>query len=509
MNIVVLGGGTAGWMSALYINKRAPEYNVVVVESPEIGILGAGEGTTPLFVGFTDELQIPISSLIKEASATIKTGVKFTNWNGDQDYYYHSFDEAAMDFPVDTFFNEYDPATVLKVYGGVHSKDFSLLSKIAEKNKIPHIINSDINKGIKDPIFNYRRVADFAIHFDATQLAVFLKKVALSRGVICVEDTVVEVQNTETGNISKLLLKSGTAVDVDFLFDCSGFKRLIIGGHYKAEWLSYKDYLPVDSAIPFFLPKEETTPPYTEAVAMKYGWMWKIPLQHRYGCGYVYDSSLISEKEAVLEIENYLGFEPVYPRKEKGGFSFNAGTFTTPRINNCIAIGLASGFIEPLEATSIFSSIVALRRALHDLRFLKSNDQNVIDRYNQETTQFNEKIFNFIFFHYLGERNDTLFWKRFKEKENQPLFIQKLLGDLNTFFPRYTDFDKIAPFVYENWVSVGYGIKKLNTDVVSGIVASNNLSKYQHRYDQWSIGTDTISTKCVPHDTFLQVLKNS
>jgi hypothetical protein len=189
-----------------------------------------------------------------------------------------------------------------------------------------------------------------------------------------------------------LILENNEEQLVDFVFDCSGFHRLLIGKHFNSEWASYKEYLPVDMAVPFFIPIDEEIPPYTEAIAMKYGWMWKIPLQNRYGCGYVFDSSLISEEDAAKEIEEYLGFVPEYPRKNKGAFKFNAGGYKTPWVKNCIAIGLASNFIEPLEATSIFSSIDSLRRAVFNTLSLEECNDDIIDRYNKEIESINSAL---------------------------------------------------------------------------------------------------------------------
>lgn len=513
-NVVVVGGGTAGWLTALFLKKQLPFSVITVVESPEIGILGAGEGSTPQLVWFLDDLGIPVSDLVKEAHATIKNGIKFTNWNGDGKHYYHGFSVIhgnVSGIRAFDLLNDLHITTLLSINEDVSFEEFNYTSKICEVNKVPHIyrdapFNPDFNV-----ISKFEQVADFSIHFNAVEFAAYLKKVAISRGVVHIEGTVTKVNSTNNGDVSSLLLDSGREVPVNFVFDCSGFSRLFIGKHFKSKWNSYKDFLPVDAAVPFFIPinEQEELPSYTESVAMKYGWMWKIPLQNRFGCGYVYDSSLISEQDAIKEIEDYLGFEPDYPRKNKGGFSFSAGFYETTWVNNCIAIGLSSGFIEPLEATSIFSSIFSLRRALFDISALVERNSTQIDLFNKEVFEFNESIFNFVYFHYLSERNDTKFWNTFK-LNSHPKYIEKVLTIFKSYVPRNRDFPITTanPFSLPSWNAVGHGLNKLNTDKIKNLVVNNFYQElHGDAFNSWKVNVASAVSNSVNHREFLEVLK--
>jgi tryptophan halogenase len=512
-NVVVVGGGTAGWLTALFLKKQLPFSIITVVESPEIGILGAGEGSTPQLISFLDELGIPVSDLVKETHATIKNGIKFTNWNGDNKHYYHGFSirhQKISGMGAFDLLNDLHLTTMMSISEDTSFEDFNYTSKICELNRVPHVYRDTVNPEL-NAIFKFEQIADFSIHFNAVEFAAYLKKIAISRGIVHLEDTVTEVKSNSNNDISSLVLKSGREVRVNFVFDCSGFKRLLIGTHFDSKWTSYKDFLPVNAAVPFFIPinEHEEIPSYTESISMKYGWMWKIPLQNRFGCGYVYDSSLISEQEAIKEIESYLGFEPDYPRKDKGGFSFSAGYYDTTWVNNCIAIGLSSGFIEPLEATSIFSSIFSLRRALFDISALIERDSTRIDLFNKEVLEFNESIFNFVYFHYLGDRNDTLFWNNFKIKSH-PNYIKDVLKIFEVYVPRNRDFPITTanPFSLPSWNSVGHGLNKLNIDMVKRIVADNLYYEYYgNSFNDWKVNVASVVSNSVIHREFLEKLK--
>jgi tryptophan 7-halogenase len=509
-NIVVVGGGTAGWLTALFLKRRFPDSIITVIESPEIGILGAGEGSTPQLVSLLDELNIPVSDLVKETNATIKNGIKFTNWNGDGDHYYHGFGNRYGNIDGITAYNSYNSyniTTVMKVGNEVPAKNFDFVSKICDLKKVPHAHKNEKDLSI-NPILNFDNLSDFSIHFDASKLATFLKLKAKEIGIVCIEDKVVEVNSHENGFIKSLILENNKEQFVDFVFDCSGFHRLLIGKHFNSEWDSYKKYLPVDMAIPFFIPIDDEIPPYTEAIAMKYGWMWKIPLQHRYGCGYVFDSSLISEEDATKEIEEYLGFVPEYPRKNKGAFKFNAGGYKTPWVKNCIAIGLASNFIEPLEATSIFSSIDSLRRAVFDTLSLEDCNDSVIDRYNKEVNLYNKNIADFIYFHYMSKRDDSKFWNKFKNLDNAPENVSSMIKTWEHSLPRYSDFAKELPFVYESWISVGYGIGRLNISLFEKVNKHNLYSElFNEKFLTWQIEMQKVADVCVSHNELLDELK--
>lgn len=503
-NFVVLGGGSAGWLAALAAKKVFPESLVTLVESEEIGILGAGEGTTPPFVNFLNWLNIPIENVIYETNATIKNGIKFSNWKGDGDYYYHNFHPSDPTLSThysnslgQENFGQYNVFHSLDALENISSKENSFVSFLNEKNKTPF---SENGKGVMS-------YSEFALHFDANKMAKFLKSVAISRGVQRIEGVVSEIQEGEDGNISSLILKTGEEVPLDFVFDASGFSRLIIGKHYKAEWHSY-DNLPANSAIPFFLPADKKIPPYTESIAMRYGWIWKIPLQDRYGCGYVYNSNLISEQDAVSEIEEFLGFEPEYPRKNKGGFSFSAGYYKTPWIKNCIAVGLSSGFIEPLEATSLWITVDNLRNAFSNPYALLSQNNEVIKDYNNIFCDFNSNVSDFIYFHYMGSRSDTDFWKNFKNNDSYPDRIKNMITYWSGSVPNYRHHLGFSGFLYPSWYDVAEGLELINRELIKKSASFNNFDKkYSSVYQKIRNRLRETSETCLSHNETISKLK--
>jgi tryptophan 7-halogenase len=511
-NIVVVGGGTAGWLSALYAKMRLPDANVTVIESEEIGILGAGEGTTPTFLSLLDRLQIPYSRVVREADATVKHSIKFTNWKGDGAFYYHGF-LTNDDIGFSVFDNDTMLARTSLLYAtclaeGKNYNEANYCAQLGEKNKSGFYVHENYEgQFIPDPIFKYVQTTRFASHFDASKLAKLFKKIAVEeRGITRIEGKVVDQTLATNGDIESLTLEDGQVVDVDFLFDCTGFARKFIGKVYNSPWKSHKDKLTVDSAIPFF-PKidEDNIPPYTEAIAMDYGWVWRIPLQSRYGSGYVFDSSLISADEAKKELDEYYGYEVESPRV----FSFEAGYYEDIWIKNCVAVGLSSGFIEPLEATSIFVSGVTLMALFEDMDHLLNRDQKIIDEFNLKIAAKNQNIADFIYFHYMSGRSDNEFWKKFSDVGNAPEFVQNLLEKWEYRLPEYSDFIHVGSlFPLESWVSVADGIGKINKELYSRVYESNKAFDFvQDGYESYLAYQKETVDKCLNHAEFLKSLK--
>ena len=465
MNIVVIGGGTAGWLTALYAKKIYGEHNIVLVESEEYGILGAGEGSTPGLIEFLNFVEIPYIDLIKNCNATIKNGIKFTNWSKDGDNYFHPFfsnSEASNDsnFNLNNHYIENDAAfshncASLKNH---KLKDYAFIEKVSDELRVPFIKNSE------EQLVN--AFSDISIHFDARLLATYLRSIGEKRGIIRKEGIVNEIFNDPDGYINKIKTEK-EEIECDFVFDCSGFKRIIIGDYYKSNWKSYSEYLPAKKAIPFFLEMDKKIPPYTEAIAMDYGWMWKIPLQNRYGCGYVFDSDYISEEDAIKEIENFLGFEPQYPRKKKGAFDFSAGCFENIWIKNCLAVGLSSGFLEPLEATSIMQTLMVLRRFMSDKQNLQTKNDFIKEKFNEIYLNETQEIVDFLYLHYTTNKENTLFWKNFNKNNKIPKRISYILNickdvTLNNNFNLF--FNGIFPISSYNYILIGNEI--INNEII-------------------------------------------
>jgi tryptophan halogenase len=382
--VVIIGGGTAGWLTSLVVNKFWKDTNVTLVESSKIGILGAGEGGTSNFGKMLSLLDINQNEFFEKTKSTVKGGLHLYNWTGNNELSKHLF---FGDGP------------------------------------------NEINKS-------------YAYHFDARLVAQYFKEIAINRGVNWVDGEVSEIKN-ENSIISELQLKDGRTIDLDFVFDCSGFAKIIIDGVHKEEWIGYTDYLMMNKALVFFLPQENkyqlNDKTYTEMISMDCGWMFKIPLQHRWGCGYVFNDKYITVEDAKKEIEKRLGHEVTLQKV----FDFNPGTHKRSWIGNSISIGLSYGFIEPLEATSLMSTIMQLKKLI-DLNF----DEQCVERYNKWCYQINEQNLNFIRYHYLCERGDTQFWKDCTSMPI-PSKLKKILDKNNSITVR-SDVELLSSFELED-----------------------------------------------------------
>ena len=506
MNIVVVGGGTSGWLTAIYAKKIFPEKNIILIESEEYGILGAGEGATPNFVTFLNFLEIPIFDLIKNCKSTIKNGIKFTNWSNDNSSYFHPFSStnpASNDYNFmlesnylenDANFSHY--CASLKNH---QSKDYVFSEKISNKMLVPFI--QDENNQLLD-------LAYISIHFDAKLLANYLRLIGEKRGIIRKEGIVDKIFNDKDGYIYKIETKT-EKIKCDFVFDCSGFKKLIIGNHYKSVWKSHSDTLPAKKAIPFFLEMDKEIPPYTEAIAMDYGWMWKIPLQHRYGCGYVFDSNFISDEDAVKEIENFLGFEPQYPRKEKGAFNFSPGCFEKIWIKNCLSIGLSSGFVEPLEATSIMQTIFTLQRFMSDKENLYTKNNFVKQKFNDIYLKDTEDIVDFLYLHYVTNKNNTTFWKNFTKNNKMPKttsYVLQVCKDKVLF----NNFDFVGKNIFS---SPNYHYILIGNKIIDNSIMKKNANfilndTKKQNYEDILNNQNIIIPKLLTHNKLIDIIKS-
>jgi tryptophan 7-halogenase len=434
-NIVVVGGGTAGWMSALMAKQVYPTAHVTVVESSDIGILGAGEGTTPHFVDFLDYVGVAITDLIKETGITFKTAIKFSNWNGDGGSYYHPFDSIGDLDP----FRLHNGLLVDTALATKTRLDVIVLAAILEDSKrIPATFHSSVGRYGANPIESVNFLANWGIHFDATKMATALARIGVSRGIKRVDAEVVRC-DVSGAEVKTLWLSSGKHVPVNFLFDCTGFARKFFGGALGATWESFSSFLPMKKAVPFFIPHDNDVSPKTDAIAMQYGWAWKIPVQDRYGCGYVFDSDYITAEEALAEASEYFGVDI----KSERVFEFSPGCYREAVIGNCMAVGLSQGFVEPLEATSLMTSFLNLRSMLEFGLFAKRSE-SAVAKFNDTIFERNVAVAHFLHLHYLTSRDDSPFWREFKERNSTPQEVEDLmnnfasgrcLGTWQTVFP--------------------------------------------------------------------------
>jgi tryptophan halogenase len=512
-NLVVVGGGTAGWLAALHIKKHLNHiFEVTVVESSKIGILGAGEGSTPALIGFLRDIDISISDLIKNTDCTIKNGIKFINWNGNGDQYFHGFNHSNNIFQQFLHFGY--PLLFMDLLCEDKNLDsFSITSKISNLQKVPFKFLN--NKPCFDPVLHFEKRGEFSIHFDARKLAEYLKQVSLQRDIEIIDGEVIDQTLDENQNIVSLKIRDVNenivGIPLDFLIDCTGFRRKFIGDLFCSEWNDYSKLLPVDSAIPFFIDikDDQEIPPYTEAIAMKYGWMWKIPTQSRFGCGYVYDSSFLSEDDAKKEVEDFIQTKINFPRSS---FKFKPGFYSNPWKNNCLALGLASSFIEPLEATSIWNTLGSLMNFVYNIDGFLFNNEDSIKSFNEKCFKFNESIFNFVFFHYLTKRTDTEFWKNFHFFE-KPEILKKFSSKNKNWFATGYNFDFGNHFTFESFCQVGFGINYFDRDTLKhvyqtlkGSLNESQLTAFNQTKKNFLF--HNCPNNFVNHRDFLQYIKN-
>lgn len=433
-NIIVLGSGTAGWLTALFVRKLFPHFNIKIIGNKKIGIIGVGEATTPPFVDFLREIDIDPLTLVRETGGSIKQGISFENWNGDGKKYFHGFYEKFLsNTSIPPLFSHDCGDYYYKhlIHNKLDFNEYSYAAKVSYQNKTDL---SDIA---------------YAIHFDTNRLSNYLGQIAKERNIQYIE-----------GDFKKMKLK------YDFIFDCSGLARLIIGK--KTKWKSYRKYLPMKQAIPFHLPVKENKP-YTSAIAMKYGWMWQIPLQDRIGAGYVFDSNYINAKEAQEEAEQFLGHK-IDVRKI---INFEAGRYKQYWVDNCMAVGLAACFIEPLESTSIHLTVLQLQLLR---QFANNLFDGTNDMFNEIITNTMDEILYFVYLHYITKRKDTEFWKRFNKDYPCPPEFKGVLKAIKNNDLKHYDIkstNRIQPgFSVTSYLQIANGLKLFNKKI--------NIKEYEN-----------------------------
>lgn len=475
--LIIVGGGTAGWLTALSLHKKfSNKFEITVIENTEIGILGAGEGSVPALVDFLLSIDIVPRDFLANTDGTFKLGIKFKNWNDDNTSYFHPF---SLQHTYDSLGDNFHYKSLLMYeYLNSHSNsnDFILQSILSEQRRLPIVI---------DERNNLKFLGGYSIHFNAVKTAAYLKNIAISRGILHKDILVQDIVQDEHGFITHLKIKDHEDLPLDFVVDCTGFKRFIIN-KLNGVWKSYSDMLPVNRAMPFFINNDnlENVNPCTDAIAMKHGWIWKIPVKGRYGCGYVFNDS-ITDDQAKQEIEELFGFEITSPRM----FKFDAGCYEKSWIKNCVTMGLATGFIEPLEATSIWSSILALRCFENVFDHNLGRNAEAVEIYNRQVYKNNISIRDFIYFHYCTNRTDTDFWNSFLNNSKMPANIEFILDPKNT---------KIAPsigdelFSNHSYFYVGTG---LNIGMYSKTAIDNYMESNYNKENRYKFGMEAIRFK--------------
>ena len=400
-DIVVVGGGTAGWMAAAALAKvlGTQAHTITLVESEEIGTVGVGEATIPPIMQYNAILGIDEDEFVRETNATFKLGIEFIDWRKPSSSYFHPFGLFGANIKGGVGFMNYWLRWV-QSGGDSDFRHFIAEGEAARENRFARIPASPDGQL---PRLNY------AYQFDAATYAAYLRRYAERRGAIRREGRVVDVeQNPLNGYIQAVKLADGTRVAGDFFIDCSGFRGLLIEGVFNAGFDDWSHWLPNNRAAAVPCERIEDPAPFTRSTAREAGWQWRIPLQHRTGNGYVFCDSYLSEDEATQLLLQRLDGEPMADPKI---LRFTAGKRRLGWIKNCLAVGLSSGFLEPLESTSIHLIQVAIMK-LFEFFPLREVNPVLIDMYNREMDQLYDHVRDFIIAHYkVTDRDDTPYWR--------------------------------------------------------------------------------------------------
>ena len=445
MKICVVGAGTAGLIAALTLKNRFENFNIQIIKSDKVGIIGVGEGTTEHWQQFCTYNKISMEELIKETDATFKYGIMFKDWKKQP--YFHSILNNISTIEL----GQYKAGYAYCINNNLKSKEYTNSccwdNKIA-KNSLPH-----------------------QFHFNTLKLNKFLLKKCRERSIKVIEDKITKI-NLKGKNIDSIE-SSLKKYKSDFYIDCTGFKKLLIS-KLGAKWLSYKKYLPMNEAIAFATEDTEEYPPFTMSNAMAAGWMWRIPTQGRWGNGYVFNNKYINATQAQKECEKYLG----HKIKVTKDITFEAGSLDRAWIGNCVAVGLSSSFIEPLEASSIGISIQQSFLLMHLITNYQKHD---VDLYNEKFINIVENTRDFVLLHYLCGKKGSDFWNEFKP--NLPESLSKNLETWKYRLPLAEDFKgSYLLFNPENFIII---LKELNLLNKKNIKREFNSLSNSHK--DWAI----------------------
>jgi 2-polyprenyl-6-methoxyphenol hydroxylase-like FAD-dependent oxidoreductase len=399
-HIVILGGGTAGWMTAnlMAVKWQKTGIQISLVESPTIGTIGVGEGSTPQLKSFFDQIGVAEHEWMPACNATYKNGIRFNGWSSRPGFesYFHPFASRIDAFSAPAlFYNSVHRRKGLKV--DCHPDRFYLSAKLAEQHKTPI------------PDHNFPFPIGYGYHFDANLLGQFLSTKAISKGVKHIQAKVVNVGMQTNGDIAKLQLDNGSEISGDIFVDCSGFSGRLIQKALKVPFVSFKENLFNDSAVAMPSPACQPLRSQTISTTMKYGWAWDIPLTNRVGNGYVYSADHCTAEQAEIELRTKLNL--LDSNVEARHLKMKVGRVEKHWHRNCFAVGLSQGFIEPLEATALHFVQETIERFIEVYEKNNFSIDNQ-DEFNQLINQRFEGIRDYIVAHYrLSSRDDTDYWR--------------------------------------------------------------------------------------------------
>lgn len=458
--IVIVGGGTAGWITAGTLAARLKEkadsgYSITLVESPNIPIIGVGEGTWPTMRKTLKSIGVRETDFIKECNVSFKQGAKFSKWvtGAEDDYYYHPL-------VLPQAFNEFNlaPHWQASDMGTSFSQAVCSQEALCELGLAPKkIITAE-----------YAAVANYAYHLDAGTFSEFLKKHCVKNlNVHHVLDDVIQVNSTETGDIASVSTKEHGDIAGDLFIDCTGFKSLLLGEHFKVPFISCKDVLFSDQAIAVQVPYENEDSDiqsHTISTAQTAGWIWDIGLSTRRGVGHVYSSAHISEEQAHQELLDYL--KPSVSNTDKLNFrniAINPGHREKFWEKNCVAIGLSAGFLEPLEASALLLVEISAQMIADQFPANRTTMDIIAKRFNATFSYRWERIIDFLKLHYmLSKREDSQFWIDHRDPATISDYLKEQLTLWQYQSPSDNDFEQsleVFPAASYQYILYGMGFK--------------------------------------------------
>jgi len=447
--VVIVGGGTAGWMCATYLKKAfGDRISVTVVESAAVGTIGVGEATFSTVRHFFEFLELDERDWMPACSGSYKLAIRFDNWRGDGGHFYHPFERPRS---CDGF-----SLAEWNRHLGDESQSFDrrcfVMPYICDAQRSPRLLGGGLfaAEGMNgnDIQAQLRAQFPYAYHFDAALLGQFLARFGVERGINRIIDDVVSVEQDEQGWISHIVTREHGEVAADLFIDCTGFRGLLLSQALKEPFISFQDVLPNNRAVALRVPQDlerDGINPFTTATAMDSGWIWTIPLFGRNGTGYVYSDQFCTPEEAERTLREFAA--PGQDDLPANHIRMRIGRSERSWVGNCVAIGLASAFVEPLESTGIFFIQHGIEQLVKHFPS-ERRDQALVDTYNQKVARVVDGVKEFLSLHYRASaRNDTPYWRETKIRKIPDGLAERLqiasaqMLDETSVYPYYHGFE--------------------------------------------------------------------
>lgn len=487
---IVVGGGTAGIISATFLKTYWNDLvDITVIYDHKNPGIGVGESVTPNFAAFNNLIGVKTAELVQNVNATIKTGLKFKNWLNDNKYFYHGFFTA----PTWALLREDEAYSISK---NQYNNSNSYQDAFFENYRIPESVIRDADS----PAYSF--------HIDATRYSKFLED-RFKDKITVVDGVVVDIELIGD-NISSIVLKDGQKLYADFFIDASGFPAVLFK-KLNSVWVDKRDWLPIDRCIPNPLPwtyKDNKIPTYTTAAASDEGWILNVPLQNRWGTGYLYCSNFLDDETAFSNFEKYLdeNYGTNTLNNKSRILKFESGYWKDQWLNNCIAVGLASGFAEPLEATNILHLVVQLNKFTQVFNFKIFNYDR--DFYNKSMRDFYDDIYHYIRLIYCTRRTDSEFWKYMTY--NTPKSIQDFVEKINSDLINNQSYQTLSN-VFQGYslTTVALGLGLIDRDSYGTWLKNKNLeAKAAMEYANIEIYKQNVYNNSIDHYTYINSIRS-